>query len=62
MIIFLQSRRISNEESLCEQKMVMDDGAFVRNIQLAVTTYLLSCYLQRHIVIWLLNRKCMGNI
>ena len=42
MIICLHSRQISNEESLHEEKIIMNDDAFVCNIQLAVATNLLA--------------------
>ena len=36
MIIYLHSHRISDEESSCKEKIIMNDDAFVHNIQLAI--------------------------
>ena len=35
--------QISDEERSCEQKIIMNNDAFVYNIQLALTTNLLAC-------------------
>ena len=62
MIACLHSYRINDEENSHEEKIIMDDDAFVHNIYQALTTNLLACQLQSPIVKRCLHRKCMENI
>ena len=43
MIICLHPCQISDDESSREEKIIMNDDAFVCNIWLALTTNLLAC-------------------